>query len=98
MPIQHIYNFADILDAWTEARRDADKRVVWRLLARNGLFQACRSAVQQQDHTTLAAWLDMSHPTQQDIIEFNGDASAHMARIYLHCGLLACGQRENKLK
>jgi hypothetical protein len=70
MPIQHINTFTDILDAWTEARREADKRAVWRLLARNGWFQACRSAVQQQDRMTLASWFDMSHSVQQDIIEF----------------------------
>jgi hypothetical protein len=98
MPIQQISTFDDLLRAWGEAVREAEKRAVWRLLTRGGWLQACRNAVQRQDDLTLQTWLDTSNTIQQSIIEFNGEETARLARLYLQCGLAACGRRDLSLE
>ncbi len=92
MSVQQLGTFDDILNAWAEAKREAEKRAVWRLLARGGWLQACRDAVRRHDHPALQAWLDIDDATRQLILEFNGETTAQMARLHLRCGLIACGR------
>src|SRR5258708_24180648 len=94
MPVQQLSTFNDILNAWAEANREAEKRAVWRLLARGGWLQACRNAVRRHDRPALQAWLDAGDAMRQLILEFNGEATAQMARVHLQCGLIACGQHD----
>jgi len=80
----------DILDAWHKAVRESDKRALWRTLARGGWLQACRTAVQQQDRVTLTDWLDETHTTPHEIIQFNGPQAAQTVYAHLACSLAAC--------
>lgn len=84
--------FDDILTAWRTAERESDKRALWRGLARDGWFHACREAVRQHARDVLAAWLDSPDPEQRDLIEFNGDTAARLVRTHLRCGVLACSE------
>jgi len=54
--------------------------------------------VRQQDCGVLQVWLDAGAPVQQSIIEFNGEESAHLVRVYLRCGLRACRQSGSDLR
>ena len=93
MPSSQIETFDDIITAWQQARREADRRAVWRLLSRSGWFRACRDAVQQKDRTSLANWLDPSDATKQDIIAFSGPQAAQTVRAHVWCGLNALASR-----
>jgi hypothetical protein len=93
MPGGQIETFADIISAWHKAVREAEKRAVWRTLARGGWFCACQEAAQRGDQGTFAAWLDPANLTQQEIMQFNGPEAAEMVRTHLRCGLGACRVR-----
>lgn len=82
--------FEGILDAWSKAARESDKRALWRTLARGGWFLACRTAVQQQDRATITIWLDDTQVTPHAIIQFNGPQAAQMVHTHLTCSLVAC--------
>ncbi len=82
--------FEDILDAWSKAARESDKRALWRTLARGGWLLACRTAVQQQDRVTVTAWLEETRTTPHEIIQFNGPQAAQTVYIHLTCSLAAC--------
>ncbi len=82
--------FEDILDAWSKAARESDKRALWRTLARGGWFLACRTAVQQQDRATITTWLDDTQATPHAILQFNGPQAAQMVHTHLTCSLAAC--------
>lgn len=90
MPSDHILTFDDILASWREAEREADKRALWRGLAREGWFLACREAVRRQARDELAAWLTSPNSQQRDLIEFTGETAAQLVRTHLQCALLAC--------
>jgi hypothetical protein len=90
MPGSQIETFADILSEWHKAVREAEKRGVWRALARGGWLRACQEAVQRDDQGAFAAWLNLANLTHQEIVQFNGPEAAEMVRTYLHCGLGAC--------
>lgn len=81
---------AAIVDAWSKAARESDKRALWRTLARGGWLQACRTAVQQHDRVTLMDWLDETHPIQQEIIQFSGPHAAQTVYTHLACSLATC--------
>ena len=93
MPLGQIETFDDIITAWQQARRESDRRAVWRILSRGGWFRACQDAVQKDDQTSLASWLDPGDPAKQHIIEFNGQQAALTVRVHLLCGLTASQNR-----
>lgn len=90
MPSDRILTFHDIAAAWQTAEREADKRALWRVLAREGWFRACHEAVRGQAVEMLTAWLHTPDSDQRDLITFNGDVAAQMVRLHLACGLAAC--------
>lgn len=87
MPLSQLETFDDIVTEWQRAGRESDRRAVWRALSRGGWFRACRDAVQKDDWTSLASWLDPDDPAKQNIIEFNGQEAARTVRVHLQCGL-----------
>jgi hypothetical protein len=90
MPSNHIETLTDILQEWSRAEREPDKRALWRKLARGGWLQVCRNAVHRKERVQLTTWLEHPSPDIQDIVEFNGAEAAQLTRLHLHCALAAC--------
>ena len=92
-----ITTFAELSTGWQQAKRENDRRAIWRTLRRGGWRRVCQSAVQHGDEQTLERWLAAQDPETQDIVAYDdgGPAAAQMVRIHLRCGLAACrNQRE----
>jgi hypothetical protein len=93
MPAGSIETLHDIIIAWQEAGREADKRALWRTLARGGWFRACRDAAQRGDLTVFTPWLEATDSLTNEIIQFQGPDMGLLVRSFLWCSLAATWAR-----
>jgi hypothetical protein len=77
----------DIVVAWQAAEREADKRALWRTLARGGWFRTCRDAVQRGDRAAFSPWLEATDSPTNEIIQFQGQETGLLVRSFLWCSL-----------